>query len=80
MKDRIYKSSIALNVLVVVLSTVVYIFYDILRRILVLDNLNRRRRSFFDRFPVEEGDVDRVLDGDLSGFVEAYLLNPEAES
>jgi peptide chain release factor 2 len=28
----------------------------------------------------EEGDVDRVLDGDLHGFVEAYLLNPEAES
>jgi len=25
----------------------------------------------------EEGDVDRVLDGDLSSFVEAYLLNPE---
>jgi peptide chain release factor 2 len=25
----------------------------------------------------EEGDVDRVLDGDLQGFVEAYLLNPE---
>jgi len=28
----------------------------------------------------EEGDVDKVLDGDLGGFVEAYLLNPEAES
>jgi peptide chain release factor 2 len=28
----------------------------------------------------EEGDVDRVLNGDISGFVEAYLLNPEAES
>jgi peptide chain release factor 2 len=28
----------------------------------------------------EEGNVDRVLDGDLHGFVEAYLLNPEAES
>lgn len=27
----------------------------------------------------EEGDVDRVLNGDLQGFVEAYLLNPEAE-
>jgi peptide chain release factor 2 len=25
----------------------------------------------------EEGDVDRVLNGDLNGFVEAYLLNPE---
>ncbi len=24
----------------------------------------------------EEGDVDRVLNGDLQGFVEAYLLNP----
>ena len=23
----------------------------------------------------EEGDVDRVLNGDLQGFVEAYLLN-----
>jgi peptide chain release factor 2 len=28
----------------------------------------------------EEGDVDRVLNGDISGFVEAFLLNPEAES
>jgi peptide chain release factor 2 len=25
----------------------------------------------------EEGDVDRVLNGDLQGFVEAYLLNPQ---
>ena len=25
----------------------------------------------------EEGDVDRVLNGDLQGFVEAFLLNPE---
>jgi peptide chain release factor 2 len=24
----------------------------------------------------EEGDVDRVLNGDIQGFVEAYLLNP----
>jgi peptide chain release factor 2 len=28
----------------------------------------------------EEGDVDRVLNGDLHGFVEAYLLNPEGGS
>ena len=28
----------------------------------------------------EEGDVDRVLNGDLQGFVEAYLLNPGAET
>ena len=28
----------------------------------------------------EEGDVNKVLDGALSGFIEAYLLNPEAES
>jgi peptide chain release factor 2 len=28
----------------------------------------------------EEGDVDRVLNGDLQGFVEAYLLNPEGEN
>jgi len=27
----------------------------------------------------EEGNVDAVLDGDLDRFVEAYLLNPEAE-
>lgn len=32
------------------------------------------------RTKYEEGDVDKVLDGDLGGFVEAYLLNPEAES
>jgi len=25
----------------------------------------------------EEGDVDRVLNGDLNGFIEAYLLSPE---
>jgi len=28
----------------------------------------------------EEGDVNKVLDGALSGFIEAYLLNPGAES
>ncbi len=28
----------------------------------------------------EEGDVDRVLNGDLQGFVEAFLLKPEGES
>jgi peptide chain release factor 2 len=28
----------------------------------------------------EEGDVDRVLNGDLQGFVEAYLLNPGGEA
>jgi peptide chain release factor 2 len=28
----------------------------------------------------EEGDVDRVLNGDLNGFVEAYLLNPGEEA
>ncbi|MFZ2088411.1 MAG: peptide chain release factor 2 [Desulfobaccales bacterium] len=28
----------------------------------------------------EEGDVDRVLNGDIQGFVEAYLLNPEGEN
>jgi peptide chain release factor 2 len=28
----------------------------------------------------EEGDVDRVLNGDLQGFVEAYLLNPGEET
>jgi peptide chain release factor 2 len=28
----------------------------------------------------EEGDVDRVLNGDIQGFVEAYLLNPGAEA
>jgi peptide chain release factor 2 len=28
----------------------------------------------------EEGDVDRVLNGDLQGFVEAYLLNPQGEN
>jgi peptide chain release factor 2 len=27
----------------------------------------------------EEGDVDRVLNGDIGGFVEAYLLNPGEE-
>ena len=28
----------------------------------------------------EEGDVDRVLNGDLQGFVEAYLMNPGEEA
>jgi len=28
----------------------------------------------------EEGDVDRVLNGELQGFVEAYLLNPGEET
>jgi peptide chain release factor 2 len=28
----------------------------------------------------EEGNVDKVLDGDLDGFVEAYLLNPGEEA
>lgn len=32
------------------------------------------------RTKYEEGDVDRVLNGDLSGFVEAYLLNPGEEA
>jgi peptide chain release factor 2 len=31
------------------------------------------------RTKYEEGDVDRVLDGDLEGFVEAFLLNPGEE-
>jgi len=31
------------------------------------------------RTQVEKGNVDAVLDGDLDGFIEAYLLQPGAQ-
>lgn len=61
MRERIFKISIALNVFFFAVCAIGYFFYPFLyhflSRILVFDNIYKRRCSFFHWFPVAPEDV-----------------------